>query len=106
MITNDDVKEFQTLFRNRFGSDISFDRAYEGLIKLVTLMKLIYKPITTTDYQRAQKRFKELGISIDNNFLKRGGERYGNNSKLCSNYCSRYSQYGYRFFVVFTNGFR
>ena len=44
MLSNKQIKEFQRLYRERFGKEISHKDAMEKGIKLINLVKLIYKP--------------------------------------------------------------
>ena len=59
MISDEQVKEFQILYKNRFGKEISRERAYEEGVKLIRLIKLIYKPMTEREYKQLQKRREE-----------------------------------------------
>ncbi len=62
MLSNDDIKKFQVLYRKRFNKEISYEKAYEMYSKLLTLIKEIYHPMTKEGYQKLQKRRKELGL--------------------------------------------
>lgn len=66
MLTNKQVDKFQDIYRKRFGKEISRANALEKGIKLVRLMKIIYKPITEKDLEDLQKRRKNkiMGNSI------------------------------------------
>lgn len=46
MLTDAQIKQFRTLYRRRFGTDITAERAAELGIRLVNLMRVIYRPIT------------------------------------------------------------
>ena len=59
MLSNEQIKKFQTLYKNRFGKEISREEAYEKGVKLVRLVELIYKPMTEDEYEQLQKRRKE-----------------------------------------------
>ena len=58
-LTDEQITQFQNLYKKHFGSKISRERAYEEGIKLVRLMQLIYKPIQKKDYQKLQQRRKK-----------------------------------------------
>ena len=60
MLSEKQITKFQTLYKNRFGVAISREQAYEKGIKLIRLVKLIYKPITEKDCQELQKRRKKI----------------------------------------------
>ena len=61
MLTNDQVKQFQALYKKRFGKEISTQDALEQGIKLVRLMEIIYQPMTKEEYDMIQKRREEKG---------------------------------------------
>lgn len=60
MLSNEQVAEFQKLYRRRFGKEIGFKEAYESGIKLIRLVKLIYKPMTEEEHQKLQERRKQI----------------------------------------------
>jgi len=41
MLTNDDVKKFQKIYREKFGEDISHDDAFQQGLDLLNLMRLL-----------------------------------------------------------------
>lgn len=57
-LTDKQIEDFQLLWKNRFGYDISRKEAFEQGIKLVRLMELIYKPMTVSNYEIIQNRRK------------------------------------------------
>ena len=59
MLSYEQITEFQTLYKNRFGKEISREEAYEQGAKLMRLVELIYKPMTETEYQQLQIRRRE-----------------------------------------------
>ena len=61
MLTKQQITKFQTLYKNRFGREISREKAHEQGVKLIRLVELIYTPMTETEYQELQKRRKETG---------------------------------------------
>ncbi len=50
ILTDAQVTEFQTLYEKRFGEKISREEAYEGGVRLIQLLKIIYRPITKEEY--------------------------------------------------------
>lgn len=44
MLTQDQIQQFQLLYKKRFGEEISREEAIEKGMKLVDLIKLTYKP--------------------------------------------------------------
>lgn len=45
MISEQDIQNFQAIYKKNFGKEISQEEAYTQGIKLITLMKNIYRPI-------------------------------------------------------------
>jgi hypothetical protein len=65
MLTDEQVKKFQAIYRKRFGKEISQEAALEQGIKLVRLMEIIHRPMTKEEYETIQKRREEKGRKID-----------------------------------------
>lgn len=61
MITDEQITKYQTLYKNRFGKEISKEEACEQGIKLIRLVELVYKPITKEEFQELQQRRRETG---------------------------------------------
>ncbi len=62
MLSNEQITKFQTIYKNRFGKEISREEAYEKGAKLIRLIELIYKPMTEKEYEMVQKRRKETKL--------------------------------------------
>jgi hypothetical protein len=56
MLTEEHITKFQTIYQNRFGKTISREEAYEQGMKLIELVKLIYKPMTEEEYQKYRRK--------------------------------------------------
>jgi len=65
MLNDNDIAEFQRIYKAEFGKEISREEALEQGIKLLTLMKAIYKPMT-----------KEQQDAIQADGVRRLEERY------------------------------
>lgn len=61
MLSDEQIKKFQTLYKNRFGKEISREEAYEQGVKLIRLIEIIYKPMSKEEFQKLQERRKETG---------------------------------------------
>jgi hypothetical protein len=61
MLSDEQIIKFQTLYKSRFGKEISREEAYEGGAKLIRLIELIYKPMTEAEYKQLQERRRETG---------------------------------------------
>ena len=59
MLSDEQIKKFQTIYKNSFGKEISREEAYAEGARLIRLIELIYKPIKESDYQLLQKRRTE-----------------------------------------------
>jgi len=60
MLAREQVEQFKTLYKNRFGKDIPYEEALAKGIQLVRLMEIVHTPITHEDYEAQQKRAEEL----------------------------------------------
>jgi len=60
MLSDEQITKFQTLYKNRFGKEISREEAYEKGAKLIRLIELIYKPMTENEYKQLQKHQKKI----------------------------------------------
>ena len=61
MLSDEQIKTYQTLYKNRYGKKISREEAYEQGAKLIRLVELIYKPMTEAEHQKLQERRREIG---------------------------------------------
>jgi len=61
MLSDEQIKTYQMLYKNRFGKEISREQAYEQGVKLLRLIELIYKPMTEEEFQKLQERRKQTG---------------------------------------------
>ena len=59
MLSDEQITKYQTLYKNRYGKEISREEAYEQGAKLIRLVELIYKPMTEAEYQQLQERRRE-----------------------------------------------
>lgn len=59
MLSDEQIKQFQMLYKKHFGKEISREEAYEQGAKLIRLVELIYKPISEAEYKQLQKRLKD-----------------------------------------------
>lgn len=55
MLTEEQIKNFQVIYKKSFGKEISREDAYEKGIKLLNLMSAIYKPMSKEEYQIIKK---------------------------------------------------
>ena len=54
MLTNNDIKKFQALYKEEFGTEISKEEALEQGIKLLSLMSHVYKPMTQEESDQVE----------------------------------------------------
>ena len=59
-LSDKNVLEYQRLYSRRFGREISREKAYEQGIKLLCLMKAIYKPMTREQYNNFQDQGEQM----------------------------------------------
>lgn len=55
MLTEQQITKFQSIYRDRFGRDISREEALREGVKLVCFLELIFKPCNDSDYQRIEE---------------------------------------------------
>ncbi len=68
MLTEEQVAQFQGLYKKRFSKEINREKAYEQGTKLVRLVELIYKPMTDNEYGTLQQRRPVQEGLIDGRF--------------------------------------
>ena len=56
VLSDDDIRAFQAIHKERFGKEISKEDAYEQGVKLLRLMAVVYQPMTETDFNLIQQR--------------------------------------------------
>jgi hypothetical protein len=61
VISNEELEEFKAIYKKRFGTELSNQDALEKATRLLTLMKIVYKPMTREEYDAVQKRREEFG---------------------------------------------
>jgi len=61
MLSDEQITKYQTLYKNRFGKEISREEAYAQGVKLLRLIELTYLPMTEVEYQKLQERRRETG---------------------------------------------
>lgn len=55
-ITKKDVKDFQKLYKSKFGKDLDYQTAHNKLSMLVLQMKTVYQPITQEQVDELARR--------------------------------------------------
>jgi len=71
VLSDNDIKKFQTIYKKKFGKEISKESAYEQGIKLLILMERIYKPMTIEQMNTTQEYRKNTAYLLENkNFAK------------------------------------
>lgn len=61
VLSDEDIRKFQDLYKERFGKEISKENAYEQGVKLLRLMSVVYRPMTEAEYQNIQERRRATG---------------------------------------------
>ncbi|MFA5208389.1 MAG: hypothetical protein WC428_07150 [Candidatus Paceibacterota bacterium] len=59
MISEKALKEYKAIYKKEYGINLSDKEATEQATKLLSLMKVIYRPISKEDYEKFQKHRKE-----------------------------------------------
>jgi hypothetical protein len=56
-LSDENIIEFQNLYKEHFGKDISKEDAYEQGMKLLRLVSIVYRPTTTKESEAQQAEF-------------------------------------------------
>ncbi len=59
MISKEHLEKFKSIYKKRFGKDLSDQEALEKGTKLLRLVEIIYKPMTRKELKYLQERRKE-----------------------------------------------
>lgn len=59
VLSEEDIKKFQVIYKEQFGIEITKEDAYEKGIKLLRLLSLVYKPMTAKEDDFIQKHRKD-----------------------------------------------
>lgn len=59
MLSEEQVRKYQIIYKKCFGKEIDQAEAYAQGIALVRLVELIYKPMSETEYKQLQERRKQ-----------------------------------------------
>jgi hypothetical protein len=60
MLSDEQVKKFQELYKKHFGEEIDKKDALKKSMKLLRLIQMIYKPMTQVEFEAVQKKREEL----------------------------------------------
>ena len=59
LLTDEQVAEFQNIYRQKFGVEISREEAFEKGTKLIQLLRIIYKTPNEKKYNCLQKKERD-----------------------------------------------
>jgi len=59
MSTEKDIEQFQGLFKEQLGKELTTDQALEKCLALITMMKIVYRPMTDAEFELLQNRRKQ-----------------------------------------------
>jgi hypothetical protein len=62
MLSENQMKKYRVLYKERFGVELSRAEVCEKLESLVREVELTYKPMTEKEFGQLQKRREEMGI--------------------------------------------
>jgi hypothetical protein len=55
MLSDQDIKNFQVLFENRFNKKIDLTEAREKATQLLNFMRVIYRPMDKEEFEKLKK---------------------------------------------------
>lgn len=64
-LSNEHILQFQSLYKEHFGKEISKEEAHEKGIKLLRLVQLINKPMTNEEFLEVQKELEKIQERIN-----------------------------------------
>lgn len=70
MLSEQDVTNFQTLYKKEFGIDISREQALEEGLKLVGLIGNVYQPMTQAEYDEIEEHRRATALKVIKNINK------------------------------------
>ncbi len=56
MLTEKQIKDFQSLYEKHCGKEINEKEALEEGIKIIRLLEIVYKPITKKEYKKYDQK--------------------------------------------------
>lgn len=59
LLKSEDIEKFQALYKSYFGRNISKDEAFDQALKLLTLMRSVYKTMTANERECIDKHREE-----------------------------------------------
>lgn len=62
VISDKQMAKFKALYKSHFGEDLSPQDALDKAMKLLTMMKIVYKSMTVEQYNQVQESRKRLGL--------------------------------------------
>lgn len=62
VIIDKQLAKFKALYKAHFGEDLSPQDALDKAMKLLVIMKIVYKPITVEQYNQVQENRRQLGL--------------------------------------------
>ncbi len=65
-MTNQDIIDFQDMFKRSFGKELTQDEALEKLLSLVGMMRNVWKPMSQQQLDQLQLRRRQTGDLEDN----------------------------------------
>lgn len=67
ILSDENIREFQAIYKEHFGTEISKEDAYENGTKLLRLVSLIYRPTSSNEQLEIQKKQNTLSTKITKN---------------------------------------
>lgn len=66
-LSNEHILQFQTLYKECFGKEISMEEAHEKGLKLLRLVQLTYEPMTKEEFLQVRKEIETIQNRINKN---------------------------------------
>ena len=67
MPTEEQIQKFRMIYKEKFGKELSDERAHIDAPRFLRLMQIVYQPMTHEEAAMVARRRKELGIPVQPN---------------------------------------
>lgn len=61
-LSEEDITEYQEIYKEQFGEEVSREEAYKQGINLLRLLEVVYKPSTKEEWEELRKRSEEKAL--------------------------------------------
>lgn len=59
-LSEEDITEFQEIYKEEFGEEISREESYNKAIRMLRLLEVVYKPSTKEEWEELRERSRKM----------------------------------------------